>query len=76
MVHGRRRHTGGSTDDTAQEVTMLRAHCPRHGRTVLVPSSGIDGIDNTSSGIVVRWHCTCGERGATRIANRRPAPIG
>ena len=54
---------------------MLRAHCPRHGRAVLVPSSGIDCIENTSSGIVVRWHCTCGERGATRIANRRPAPI-
>jgi hypothetical protein len=53
---------------------MLEAHCPRHGRTVLVPSSGIDGVENTAHGIVVRWHCTCGERGTTRFA-RRPAAI-
>lgn len=52
---------------------MLSAHCPRHGRTVLVPTSAIDGIDNTSSGIVVRWRCSCGEAGRTRFP-RRPRP--
>lgn len=52
---------------------MLSAHCPRHGRTVLVPTSSIDGIDNTSDGIVVRWHCTCGEPGRTRFPRRRRA---
>lgn len=51
---------------------MLSAHCPRHGRTVLVPTSAIDGIDNTQAGIVVRWHCTCGHPGTTRFPRRRP----
>lgn len=49
---------------------MLSAHCPRHGRTVLVATSSIDHIDNTEAGIVVHWHCTCGERGATRFPPR------
>lgn len=51
---------------------MLSAHCPRHGRTVLVPTSAIDAIDNTLDGIVVRWHCTCGQLGATRYPRRQP----
>lgn len=50
---------------------MLSAHCPRHDRTVLVPTSAIDGIDNTAAGIVVRWHCTCGETGTTRFSPRQ-----
>lgn len=53
---------------------MLSAHCPRHGHTVLVPTSGITGIDNTDSGIVVRWRCTCGEPGTTRFP-RRGTPL-
>lgn len=55
------------------EPAMFSAHCPRHGRTVLVPTSAIDGIDNTSAGVVVRWHCTCGETSRTRFP-RRPRP--
>ncbi len=50
---------------------MLSAHCPRHGRQVLVTTGQIDGIDNTDRGIVVRWSCTCGERGTTRFPQRR-----
>jgi hypothetical protein len=53
---------------------MLSAHCPRHGRTVLVPTSAIDGIDNTQAGIVVRWHCTCGHPGTTRFPRRHLPP--
>ncbi|MDP1820526.1 MAG: hypothetical protein Q8K58_11645 [Acidimicrobiales bacterium] len=52
---------------------MLRAHCPRHGRPVLLPTAYIDGIDNSERAIVVRWHCTCGESGSTRFPRRRPA---
>ncbi len=52
---------------------MLSAHCPRHGRTVLVPTSSIDGIDNTSDAILVRWHCSCGQPGTTRFPRRRRA---
>ncbi len=51
---------------------MLSAHCPRHGRTVLVPTAQIDAIDNHDTSIVVRWHCTCGEHGSTRFPRRRP----
>jgi hypothetical protein len=50
---------------------MLSAHCPRHGTNVLVTTSRIDGIDNTERGIVVRWHCTCGQRGSTTFPARR-----
>ncbi len=52
---------------------MLSAHCPRHGRTVLIPTSRIDGISNGDRHLTVHWHCTCGERGATRFPRRRPA---
>ena len=49
---------------------MLSAHCPRHGRNVLVTTSRIDAIDNTERAIVVRWHCTCGHQGTSRFARR------
>lgn len=52
---------------------MFSAHCPRHGRTVLVPTSRIDGIENGAADMVVRWHCSCGERSTTRFPRRRPA---
>ena len=54
---------GGPID--ADNVPMLRAHCPRHDRTVLVATSQIDGVDHTERAILVRWHCTCGTRGTT-----------
>lgn len=52
---------------------MLSAHCPRHGRTVLVATSQIDGIDHTNSTLVVRWHCTCGTHGTTHFPRARTA---
>lgn len=54
---------------------MLSAHCPRHGRTVLVPTSRIAGIDTTERGHVVRWRCSCGELGSTTLPARRPNPL-
>jgi hypothetical protein len=57
----------------AEDGGMLSAHCPRHGRQVLVTTGQIDGIDNTDRGIVVRWSCTCGERGTSRFPHRRSA---
>lgn len=51
---------------------MISGHCPRHGRQVLVTTSAIEAIDNTPSGFVVRWHCTCGERSSTLVPRRRP----
>ena len=55
----------------ADTGTMLSAHCPRHGRTVLIPTSRITGIDNGADGFTVRWQCLCGERSSTRIPRRR-----
>jgi hypothetical protein len=55
----------------AENGGMLRAHCPRHGRTVLVATSQIDGIDHTNSTLVVRWHCTCGTPGSTHFPRTR-----
>lgn len=53
---------------------MLSAHCSRHGHTVLVPTSSIESIDNTDAGIVVRWHCSCGQPGTTRFPKRSLPP--
>ena len=44
---------------------------PDHGRTVLVPTSRIDTIQNTERHIVVAWHCSCGAPGTTRFPRRR-----
>jgi hypothetical protein len=52
---------------------MLSAHCPRHGRTVLVPTSRIEAIATDAAGHVVRWRCSCGERSTTRIGRSAPA---
>jgi hypothetical protein len=54
---------------------MLSAHCPRHGRTVLIPTSRIDGIVNGDHHFTVSWRCLCGEQGSTRVPRRRPAAI-
>jgi hypothetical protein len=52
---------------------MLSAHCPRHGRTVLVPTSRIEGIAADAAGHVVRWRCSCGAHQTTRVERRLPA---
>jgi len=54
---------------------MLSAHCPQHGRTVLIPTSRIDSIVNGEQAFTVRWRCSCGERGTSRIPRRRPATV-
>jgi hypothetical protein len=49
---------------------MLSAHCPRHGRTVLVPTARIEGVEPVDGGHLVRWRCSCGARSTTRVARR------
>jgi hypothetical protein len=49
---------------------MLRGHCPRHGRTVLVSTSRIEGVDTVDGAHLVRWRCTCGARSITRVDRR------
>jgi hypothetical protein len=49
---------------------MLSAHCPRHGRNVLLTAAQIHGVESSERGHLVRWTCTCGTRGTTSI----PAP--
>jgi hypothetical protein len=51
---------------------MLRAHCHRHGRTVLVPTSQIEGIATDAAGHDVRWRCSCGAHQTTRVERRQP----
>lgn len=43
---------------------MFTVDCPGHGAPVLIWPSGVDGLRNTDRGIEVRYHCTCGHRGA------------
>jgi hypothetical protein len=45
---------------------MFTFQCPRHGAEVLIWSSDIDDIVNTSEGIDVHFHCGCGFRGVLR----------
>jgi hypothetical protein len=52
---------------------MLSAHCPRHGRNVLLTTSQIRGVESTERGHLVRWTCTCGTRGSTVLPGRHAA---
>jgi hypothetical protein len=52
---------------------MLSAHCPRHGRTVLVPTSRIESVLSHEDHHLVQWRCSCGTRSTTRLARRQPA---
>ena len=36
---------------------MFAAHCPTHGKKVLLPQSRIRSLANTDRGIVVRLEC-------------------
>ncbi len=36
---------------------MLAAHCPTHGKKVLLPESRIRALVNTERGIVVKLEC-------------------
>jgi hypothetical protein len=49
---------------------MLRAHCPRHGRDVVLTAAQIHGIESARDGHLVRWTCTCGTRGTTTLPPR------
>jgi hypothetical protein len=53
---------------------MYAAHCPRHGKTVLLGLSDIVAITNTATGPIVEWECYCGWRGRTHSSRppRRP----
>lgn len=42
---------------------MFTVFCPRHDADVLIWPSMIDGVRNTSAGIEVAYHCTCGHSG-------------
>lgn len=42
---------------------MFTVECPNHGARVLIWPSGVDAVRNTSRGIEVSYHCTCGHRG-------------
>ena len=48
---------------------MFTIDCPTHGATVLIWPSGVDAVTNTSAGIVVHYHCTCGHRGQLLTGN-------
>ena len=49
---------------------MISAHCPRHGHTVLLPTSRIRGVESSERGHLVRWTCTCGTKGTTTLPHR------
>ena len=43
---------------------MFSVHCDRHGAEVLLTADHIETITNGDDGIVVRWRCSCGQRGS------------
>jgi hypothetical protein len=53
---------------------MFSAHCPHHGRQVLIPTSRIEAVDAVDGAHLVRWRCTCGTRSTTRVV-RPELPI-
>jgi hypothetical protein len=52
---------------------MFAVHCPRHDAQVLIWTSAVDAVINTTDGIAVAYDCTCGHRGLW-FANGREAP--
>jgi hypothetical protein len=45
---------------------MFSVHCPRHGADVLLGTDNIERVINTTTGVALRWRCTCGATGETR----------
>ncbi|MGH3918321.1 MAG: hypothetical protein ACRDRY_23680 [Pseudonocardiaceae bacterium] len=54
---------------------MFTVWCPGHGSTVLIWTSDIDRIVNTSDGIAVHYHCGCGRRGVWLTGRRAPGSV-
>jgi hypothetical protein len=44
---------------------MFTVYCPRHRSPVLLFADDIDQVVNGPDGIVLHWHCPCGETGET-----------
>jgi hypothetical protein len=42
---------------------MFSVYCQKHGSVVLLTTSHIVDLRNTTSGIEVHWVCWCGQRG-------------
>jgi len=53
---------------------MFSAHCPSHGRRVLLGPGHITAIRNGPDGIVVEFRCSCGGRGSYLTGRRSAAP--
>ena len=51
---------------------MFDVYCPQHGSHVLLGFSAIDSVDNTDTGIRVRFHCDCGYRGVWVTGRNAP----
>jgi hypothetical protein len=54
---------------------MFSAHCPCHGRRVLLGFDHITAIRNGPDGIHLDWRCSCGGRGTLVTGRRRTATI-
>jgi hypothetical protein len=52
---------------------MFSAHCPCHGRRVLLGFDHITAIRNAPDGIHLDWRCSCGGRGTVVTGRRRAA---
>ena len=44
---------------------MFEVFCPSHQSAVLLSTSRITALHNTSEGVVVEWRCWCGQAGET-----------
>jgi hypothetical protein len=54
---------------------MFEAFCPSHQSSVLLSTSNITAIHNTSEGVVVAWRCWCGHAGETDHTTRPSLPL-
>lgn len=54
---------------------MFVYFCPRERAEVMIWTSNIDGIVNTSEGIDVHFHCACGHRAVLQTGAGRPERI-
>ncbi len=58
----------------SQHGRVFSAHCPVHGRRVLLGPDDIVAVSNDPEGVHVDWRCPCGGRGRLLTGRRAATP--
>jgi hypothetical protein len=51
---------------------MFAPYCERHGSRVLLPTTAIQALESTETGMVVQFQCICGQIGLWKSGIKTP----